>query len=435
MEQKHVTIELKTGIWDQFSNLFQRYRNIIQAGAVITDQGLCSVVNFTTGVLVARACSKSEFGIFILCLTILRFMTGLQNSLISIPYTIQYPRYDYNTARSFFGSTLLHQVFLCIIASLGFFSAAQVASWRNADEAIVSTLFMLSIASTAFMSREFIRLVMLAELRTWLNLSMSLIANITTMVAIYYIYKTGNLNSTNAFAIIALCSGLPALAVIGLFFPKMSFIAKRVLTDFKENFKLGKWLTARSFANMGAVSIYPIALVSFTGTAEAGIYGACFQLASLLNPVFMGLNSFLRPKFSHLTVNNPIAVRSITLKISVILTVFLSILFLFMYLAGDLLMIKLYGQDYQGHQTILLICILAVSAAVISGPLSVSIDASKNTQITFNGRMLGAFFSLTIGLTCVWKYGVLGAALGLLASHTISCTYWFIYILRNKPKQ
>ena len=39
---------------------------------------------------------------------------------------------------------------------------------------------------------------------------------------------------------------------------------------FKENFKLGKWLVARSFANMGAVSTYPFLLAYFGRSGGMG---------------------------------------------------------------------------------------------------------------------------------------------------------------------
>jgi len=402
--------------------------SLFQAGAVIADQGFCSIVNFLTGVLVARACTKSEYGVFVLGMTILRFMTGLQNSLVSVPYTIHYPRCKDDSRATYLGSTLVHQLVICILTAIGFFAASRFFAWRGAEEAMVSTMFMLSVASTAFMIREFIRLVMLAELRVWLNLAMSLFVNVATIAAIFIAYNTENLNSASAYLVIAVCSGVPALIVIGIYWQKMALVSERIMVDFKDNFHLGKWLVARSFANMGAVSIYPIALASFYGTAQAGVYGACFQLASLLNPIFMGLNIFLRPKFSHLVVNSPHAVNRLVLRLTGLLAVLLGLVFFVMLLVGNWAMIRLYGQDYDGYRTILLVCILAVSASVLSSPVSVAIDARKQTHITFKGRMIAAIFSLTIGLVCVWQYGVLGAAVSLFIAHAITCSYLFIVI-------
>ena len=252
--------------------------SMIQAGAVFTDQGFCSIANFLTGVLVARACTKSEYGVFVLGLTILRFMTGLQNSLVSIPYTIQYPRCKVNNRSAYLGSTLVHQLVICILTAIGFFVASRVFAWRGAEDAMVSTMFMLSVASAAFMMREFIRLVMLAELRVWLNLAMSLFANSLTITAMLIAYRTKTLDSPNAYLIIAVCSGVPALIITGIYWQKMTLVSRRITADFKDNFQLGKWLVARNFAYIGAVSVYPIALASFHGTAAVAVYGACFAL-------------------------------------------------------------------------------------------------------------------------------------------------------------
>lgn len=422
---------VSVGFLDNLRNKIFR-PSFFQAGAVITDQGFCSIANFLTGVLVARACTKSEYGVFVLGLTILRFMTGLQNSLVSIPYTIQYPRCDIEDRPEYLGSTLVHQLVICILTAIGFFAASRVFAWRGADPALVSTMFMLSVASFAFMMREFIRLVMLAELRVWLNLSMGLVANIVTIAAMLTAYKLKVLDSSKAYLIIALCSGVPALFITSVYWNKMALVSHRIMADFKSNYQLGKWLVARNFANMGAVSIYPIALATFHGTSQVGVYGACFQLASLLNPIFGGLNAFLRPKFSHLVVNSPQKVNRVVFKISGLLAALLGLLFIIMVFVGNWTMVKLYGQDYSGYKTVLMVCVLAVSASVLSSPVSVAIDARKQTYITFKGRMLGAISSLTIGLICVWKFGVLGAVTGLGVSHAFSLLFWWKAFVKSR---
>jgi len=425
LAQKRLFVTSRQGLWAKLkSNLFRP--SLIQAGAVIADQGFCSIANFITGVLVARACTKSEYGVFVLSLTILRFMTGLQNSLVSVPYTIQYSRCKVEDRSAYLASTLVHQLVICIITAIGFFVASRVFAWRGAEEAMVSTMFMLSVASAAFMIREFIRLVMLAELRVWLNLAMSLFANIATIAAMFIAYKTENLNSARAYLIITICSGVPALIITIIYWQRMTLVSKRIMTDFIDNFRLGKWLVARTFANMGAVYIYPITLATFHGTSQAGIYGACFQLACLLNPIFMGLSSFLRPKFSHLAVNNPQNVNRVVFKICGLLAVLLGLLFIVMCFVGNWIMVELYGQDYSGYKNVLLVCILAVSASVLSSPVSVAIDARKQTHITFKGRMLGAIVSLTVGSTLVYYFGPIGAVCGLLISHTLSGLYLFL---------
>jgi O-antigen/teichoic acid export membrane protein len=405
--------------------------SLIQASAVIADQGFCSIAHFLAGVLVARACTKSEYGIFVLGITILSFLTQIQNSLVSIPYTIQYPRFQVGEKTAYLGSTLIHQLLICVLTTSGFFVTSGIFAMQNIDAALVSTMFMLSVASFAFMIREFIRFVMLAEFRVWLNLTMSLVANISTISAMFIAYKTHNLNSAKAYLIIAVCSGVPAFIITGIYWHKMTLVSRRIVTDFKDNFHLGKWLLARTFANMGAVSIYPLALAAFNGTADAGVYGACFQLASLLNPIFIGLNSFLRPKFSHLVVNNPHKVNMAVLRITGLLSALLALIFVVMIFFGNWTMIKIYGQDYADYNYVLLICVFAVSISAVSGPISIAIDARKNTISTFIGRFMGALFSLTIGVLLVWKMGLFGAVISLVVAQIISLVFWSSTLIRN----
>ncbi|MBN1972131.1 MAG: lipopolysaccharide biosynthesis protein [Sedimentisphaerales bacterium] len=433
-EIKFKTIDISTKSYKQSENLrkskFLRFITLFfrpsfsQAIIVITDQGFCSIANFLTGVLVARACSKEEYGVFVIGLTILYLMTGLQNSLISGPYTILYPRCEVDERCKYLGSTLIHQIFLLILTAIAFIIGSLICFFIKANPVLTSNLFMLSLASFAVMIREFVRLTMLAELKVWLNLAMSLVINISTVTAMLIVYKTKILTLSNAYLIMTCCSGIPALYITGIYVKKMVLIKSRIWNDFKLNFKLGKWLVGRTFAYMGSNQVYPVALAAFHGTATVALYGACLQLANLLNPLCTGMNIFLMPKLSHLSVHDPQKTDKLVLYVMVWLALMLAMLFLVMLFIGNWAVTKLYGQNYMDLNPVLLMCILAISASVLSSPISIAIDARKGTLITFKGRVFGAILSLTIGLVCVIFRGPVGAALGLFISHVLTGLYW-----------
>ena len=58
----------------------------------LADQGVSSATNFLTGVIIARACSKEELGLYMLGFSLVLFVTDLQTSLISTPYMVYAPR-------------------------------------------------------------------------------------------------------------------------------------------------------------------------------------------------------------------------------------------------------------------------------------------------------------------------------------------------------
>ncbi|MGH9955504.1 MAG: hypothetical protein ACREBC_00045 [Pyrinomonadaceae bacterium] len=57
----------------------------------LLDQGVVSSVNFATGVIIGRVCTKEQFGLYTLGYTVLGFAMTSQACLISTPYTIYSP--------------------------------------------------------------------------------------------------------------------------------------------------------------------------------------------------------------------------------------------------------------------------------------------------------------------------------------------------------
>lgn len=399
-------------------------RSLRQCIVVITDQTLCSVTTFLTSALVARACTQSEYGAFVLGLTILLFVTGIQNSLISTPYTITYPKCDPSQRPYYLGSALIHQVAMCIVAAVGFYIASFVCSQANAAPATTSTMFMLAIAATAFMMREFIRLITLAELRVWRNLAMSLVANLATIAAVSISFHSHTLTVSTAYLLITLCSGLPALCFASRYWATMRVSWSRVQQDYKANWTMGKWLVARTFAYSGAISIYPVALACFHGTAATGKYGACSQIASLLNPLVVALNSFLLPSFSRIVASTRDNVSTVAIRIAIALCALLCIVLVVMTVCGEYIMTHVYGATYQDTRGLLLLCVVAFSASVVGSPLSTSLDARGRTYTTYKGRVIGLVASLTVGVPLACYCGPVGAACGLAVSQIASTVYY-----------
>jgi len=58
----------------------------------LADQAVASATNFATGIIIARACSKEELGLYMLGFSLIFLMTDFQTSLITTPYMVYAPR-------------------------------------------------------------------------------------------------------------------------------------------------------------------------------------------------------------------------------------------------------------------------------------------------------------------------------------------------------
>lgn len=99
-----------------------------QAFASLADQAVVSITNFLTGIIIARSCSKEELGLYMLGFSVILFMTDLQTSLNATPYMVYAPRLKGKAHALYTGSTLIHQLVLCLVTTLGVICAAFVVS-------------------------------------------------------------------------------------------------------------------------------------------------------------------------------------------------------------------------------------------------------------------------------------------------------------------
>ena len=97
----------------------------------LADQAVASATNFLTGVIIARACSKEELGLYMLGFSLILLMTDFQTSLITTPYMVYAPRLKGSAHALYTGSTLIHQLAFCLLTMLGVVCGAFAVTTRN----------------------------------------------------------------------------------------------------------------------------------------------------------------------------------------------------------------------------------------------------------------------------------------------------------------
>ena len=80
-------------------------KSLHQGAVSLADQAVASATNFLTGVIIARACTKEELGLYMLGFSLISLMTDLQTSLITTPYMVYAPRLKGRAHALYTGST------------------------------------------------------------------------------------------------------------------------------------------------------------------------------------------------------------------------------------------------------------------------------------------------------------------------------------------
>ncbi len=394
-----------------------------QATVVLFDQSFCSIANFLTSVLVARACTKAEYGIYVLGLTLLMTAMGIQTSLSGTPFTVLSPPLKGKDRQFYLGSTLVQHLIISAVASVAFVVAAGVVFITGRTDDFANVLVALAAASVFVLFRNFMRYVLLAQLRVWASLLMGLAANIATVGMLIWAYVGQWLTAPVAYLIMAGCSGPPVFFVLLRERKQIAFATNKLREHIQKNWRFGKWLIARAAAFFFAVQIYPWALMAFKGPNAVGLYGVCITLARVFNPLSVGVSRYLGPKTAHATCRGLGSVRRIVSSAMPILAVPLVFLLVGTFLFGNTGLVRIFGNKYQQAGHVLFVLALGISIRTLTSPITSGIEALWKPRINFVAQLIAAGISLTLGLILTFAFGALGAALGYTLSIALNALY------------
>ena len=313
----------------------------------IIDQGIVSVASFATSVLVGRN-APQELGVYYIVLSIVYFIRGIQQQMISTPYTIFHHKYQNGgldaspsdieqritknggpsqslveasiTSRSdhdnpyqppsspesansnaagldsYRGSCLIQQFGLTTLASLFLLGAAIAASFGWLESPIVTPLIVLLFLLPALLMREVVRQYCFAHQENVSVLAIDSVISVLQIGCIVVLGYFGFLSGANAWVVIGLASfGTLAFWYIQ-YGPKISFEKSRLGTDWNQNWGFGKWAVGGQVIGSLPTYCIPLLLAAVAGVESAGFFAAVVTLVGVANIFNTGMANFLTPR-------------------------------------------------------------------------------------------------------------------------------------------
>ena len=414
-----------------FGQVWSPETTLHQSVLSMADQGVASTTNFLTGVIIARACSKEELGLYMLGFSLILLMTDLQTSLITTPYMVYAPRLNGRAHALYTGSTLIHQLAFCLITMLGVVCAAFVASHGVGPRALGPVLWALVLVIALILLRQHARRISFARLRLKTALIFDTCVAVGQISGLLLLAHFGLLSASRAYWVIGSVCGI---AVLGWLWSDRGFCEPRInesLADFKKNWACGKWVFASGLLWAISMNLYPWLLAAFHGVASTGVWAACLGVVSVCNPLLGGIQNLLGPKISHVyAAKGHRALHQLVLKITAIITICMSLLCLAMFIWGGRLLVLLYGRQYAGNTMVVAILAINLSITAIAFSFSRALFAIDRADVDFLVNFAALFFMVTMGLWLVWVFGPLGAAFGLLGASFVSSIVRGVAFLR-----
>jgi O-antigen/teichoic acid export membrane protein len=391
---------------------------VAQSAAVLLDQGLSSATSFLIALLVARHCDKAEYGLYVLGFSLLVTLQFALRSVISVPFTVNCPRVSPRDLEGYLGSTLVHQLVGSALAATGLALAAGVLYLLRHDSGMAGVLLALSVASAAVLLRDFVRTTYLAFLRVWANLVLGVLSSTLTLALVLWAYWTDGLSASRAYLLTAIGAGLPAATGLVLVSRRLAVVKARVFGDLKRNWDFGKWTLASVIANSLGMRAMPWLVLIWCGSQAVGAFGAQTAIAGLVNPVIIGLASYLTPKLAnHAQAEGLASAWRMGMRIVRGSLVAAAVYVAIMVAWGNDLLGLCYSPKYQGLPVEMALLAAAVTMEALTVPLRSLLRVMDRPRTEFWASVVALGVTLVVGAFLIPSAGLVGAA-GALASRS-----------------
>jgi O-antigen/teichoic acid export membrane protein/peptidoglycan/xylan/chitin deacetylase (PgdA/CDA1 family) len=396
---------------------------MMRTGALsVFDQGVVSGTNFLTTLILARACSQAELGVYSLAWTVVVFLAAVQGNLITLPYTIYNRRRRGAALADYAGSTLAHQLLTSLAAMACFCGLILAISLGLGPESLRPAAWVLLGAAPFLLLREYARRFTLAHFAMGIAITIDVVVAVLQLGVLLALRHLGLLSAAAAYGAMGAACAVACLCWWFLDSQPMCFSRARFWRDWGRNWSFGKWAMMSQMTGMGAC-LLPWMLAMVHGEEATGQLAACSTLVGLSNLFVMGLNNFLTPNAAQAFAERGAhALFSVLYKATLCFVVVLGGLCLVLLFVGNLLAGILYGPGYANTGSLIVVLALATFVDAIGLAAGIGLWAMDRPAANIRSDLVQLLVTLGTALWLVSPWGALGIAAALVIGRTAGAT-------------
>ena len=373
------------------------------------DQGTISLTNFTASIILARAISATEFGMYGVGFLLLLLIRAVQEGLTVQPLNAIGPTLEGDAYRRYASSTAVLQLMLSALTAFGALSLGWGLTATGNDVA-GPTVSAMAFVGCAWQIQEFLRRGLYARGRVGAAALNTGLASLVRLAVLWLMAAGGGLSARaglDAIAYGSLAAGLVGVIQMRGAWTRAALDVRGVL---RTNWSFGRWVSGGSIANWATLEIYPILSAGMISFAAAGAFRALQNLVAPIHVLLRTIDTFLTPRaarrFKSGGWGGLRALLSRVYWLSVLPAVaLLTVVSLF----SSPLMRLLYGEKYAGYSGMLPLLALAYGLWFAYAPLQACFKAIPWTRPVFLANALATLSIFTLGLLALHFFGLAGA--------------------------
>jgi O-antigen/teichoic acid export membrane protein len=378
----------------------------------VTDQGIVSLGNFCTGVVLARTLTPYEFGVFGLLYWLLLLLNNVHFSLVSYPLSVL------SAGRKGTGSTppTIGALRLTLVASVPFGIIVAIGALFFRQPALA---LPASFALLCWQVQETARRVLLSRFQFGLTIAGDVVSYLGQALAVVVWSRHSGQSVTSAFLII----GATSLAAAAFQIPAAirNQHSLPLLKQFADFWKMGQPALYSNLLNAAAVLILPW-LLAVRSPAVSGQFYALVALLGFTNLFAFGLGNFLIPYIAARNRTDPENRAEVAgLKMIALGSGPLVVYFFVLWIWPSFFLALMYGSNspYLNFTSELRLLLIGYSASFLSHVVGCILLGLAMPEKVLRAQIAAAVVMLLPGLPLTWFGQLRGASIAFVVMQTV----------------
>ena len=404
----------------------------------LTDQLISGGVNFVAILVLGRVAGAHDLGMYALAMTVFYLILAVQESLITMPYTIFGARLRGDAHFQYSGAALCQSavwaIGVCIVAA----TVALFVYSVFGDGGLARVIGAFALAAPLCLLREFGRRYLFAHMQVARVVAMSIAASSTQLIVLALFAYAGSLSACTALLAMGFGSGLAMLGWLRLSLHAFRFDESLSSNFLLKSWGLGRWIFASETTAVISANVMPWLIVFLIGPAATGIFAACDSILRFTNPVVISMTNVITSKAAiDYSNGGKAAVRRIVRNASAFLIVFQCAFCILLVVAGEPILKRSFGDAFATYWPVLAVLGLNQLVAKLSLAPGRALMLVDRVNVFLWAEIAGLAISLVAAIILTPRYGVLGAAWSLVAGNVL-LTAWtvgaYFAVMRDDKK-
>lgn len=380
----------------------------------LLDQVVVSGLGFATSIIIGRE-SKEMLGIYYLALSIVLFVRGIQESLVSAPFKVFCHRQEEATLPRYAGSSLVHHTFV----SIAVVSVLLFLGWLPIDaflpEGFRAVIVALAFTLPLILLREFLRQISFARLRFSGALVVDSCVALVQLGGLWWLAATDQLTVVRTYSIMAVACGGASLGWLLTSTQRLDYDRQSVKKHWDMNWNFGRWAVAAQLIGAIAPYVVPWILSILKDATATGLFAACMTLVGASRVITDAIFNLLTPKSAQAYHNGGReALVGMLIRWGGMFAVMMSVFTVFIFLFGEDVLVLVYGDGYAGTKWPLTILAIALWIHTIGFTCGDGLFVLEKTRENFWADVIATALTLVVSVPLVMYLGLTGAALATL---------------------